>query len=235
MLLKTITLAGFKSFRKRIELPLSDRTTVLIGPNDHGKTNALSAIERLNPESKFEPSEVNDRFGDKDEAYLSYTLSLSHPEVKLLTEQVVNSESYQKANQGEVSDPSAVAVADTATQFASVTKVHEWLTQLITTRKIDVIRYCEKPLQVKLDELPEVWRPSLSALILDSLPKVILFKADALRQLPDTVDASGLQSNEVMQGVFRLAEIWDDRENLLAGNTRRNHDALRDASETLTS
>jgi predicted ATP-dependent endonuclease of OLD family len=97
-----------------------------------------------------------------------------------------------------------------------------------------VIRYCEKPPQVKLDDLPEVWRPSVSALILSYLPKVILFKAATLSQLPDTVDLSGLQSNEVMQGVFRLAGIWDQREDLLTGNTRKNQDALRDASEALT-
>ena len=38
-----------------------------------------------------------------------------------------------------------------------------------------------------------------------------------------------------MQGVFRLAGIWESRERLLGGNTRRNQDELRDASERLTS
>jgi recombinational DNA repair ATPase RecF len=108
MLLKTITLAGFKSFRKRTDLPLSNRTTVLIGPNDHGKTNALSAIERLNPEAKFELTEVNDRFHRKDDAYLSYTLSVSPAEVDALSNQVFASEGFKTAKQTEQVDPSTV-------------------------------------------------------------------------------------------------------------------------------
>src|SRR6202023_553151 len=178
MLLKTVTLAGFKSFRKRTELPLSDRTTVLIGPNDHGKTNALSAIERLNPESKFELAEVNDQFGGKEDAYLSYTLSVSPSEINALSDQVLNSEGYKTAQQN---DAAAVAATDTNAQSTSAIPVNEWLVRLLKTPKIEVIRYCGKALQVKLDELPEVWRPPLSKLISNSLPKVILFKADTLR------------------------------------------------------
>jgi hypothetical protein len=37
-----------------------------------------------------------------------------------------------------------------------------------------------------------------------------------------------------MQGVFRLAGIWDLRGELLSGNTRQNQDKLREASEALT-
>ncbi|HTZ49809.1 MAG TPA: AAA family ATPase, partial [Verrucomicrobiae bacterium] len=44
-----------------------------------------------------------------------------------------------------------------------------------------------------------------------------------------------LGTNEVMQGVFRLAGIWDLRDKLLAANNRKNEDTLRVASETLTS
>ena len=55
-----------------------------------------------------------------------------------------------------------------------------------------------------------------------------------MRQLPDTVTLSALESNEVMQGVFRLAGVWDLRSELLSGNTRQNQDKLREASETLT-
>jgi predicted ATP-dependent endonuclease of OLD family len=61
VILKSIVINGYKSFRKKIELPLSQRTSVLIGPNDHGKTNALLAVEKLNPEKPFLKDEVNDR------------------------------------------------------------------------------------------------------------------------------------------------------------------------------
>ena len=48
------------------------------------------------------------------------------------------------------------------------------------------------------------------------------------------VDLSGLEQNEVMQGVFRLAEIWEKRQALLSSNSRKNEDELREASKTLT-
>jgi hypothetical protein len=66
------------------------------------------------------------------------------------------------------------------------------------------------------------------------MPKVFLFTPAALRQLPDTVNLSTLEGNEVMQGVFRLAGVWESRGTLLSGNTRQNQDDLREASTTLT-
>ena len=66
------------------------------------------------------------------------------------------------------------------------------------------------------------------------MPKVFLFTPAAPRRLPDTVNLSTLEANEVMQGVFRLAGIWELRQALLSGNTRQNQDNLREASATLT-
>lgn len=77
MLLENLTVSGFKSFRKRTELPISSRTTVLLGPNDHGKTNALVAIQRLEPGKAFESRDLNDQLKNSDEAYLGFTLIMA--------------------------------------------------------------------------------------------------------------------------------------------------------------
>jgi predicted ATP-dependent endonuclease of OLD family len=58
MILKTVDINGYKSFRKRVELHIPSKTAVLIGPNNHGKTNALRAIEKLRLSIvKFQPDQ----------------------------------------------------------------------------------------------------------------------------------------------------------------------------------
>src|SRR5580698_1310197 len=64
MLLRAATISGFRSFRKPVEVFFSSRTTVLIGPNDHGKTNVLLAIDKLGAEREFAQQDVNDRISE---------------------------------------------------------------------------------------------------------------------------------------------------------------------------
>ena len=77
MILKSVVISGYKSFRNKVELPIPSRTGILIGPNDHGKTNALLAVEKLNPEKAFLSEEVNDRLPSPESAYISFTLALT--------------------------------------------------------------------------------------------------------------------------------------------------------------
>ena len=66
MILHAARISGFKSFRKPVDVFFSERTTVLIGPNDHGKTNVLLAIEKLSPDKEFPKEEVNDRIREAE-------------------------------------------------------------------------------------------------------------------------------------------------------------------------
>lgn len=51
---------GYRSIRDEIELHLDGRITVLLGANDHGKTNILAALQHLNPDAPFvEPDDLN--------------------------------------------------------------------------------------------------------------------------------------------------------------------------------
>lgn len=236
MLLKKVSISGFKSFRKTVQLPISDRTTILVGPNDHGKTNALQAIDRLNANRPFQSSEVNDHLQGQDTAYISYIFRLAEPEIQALREAAQGS--FQTAKPPQASSTAAQvtqAVADTMSETPDyVVHLRPWLDKLDSAPDIELIRQPEKAVQVKLDVLPEKFRPLVASEVMSRLPNVFLFSPDTLRQLPDTVDLAGLEKNEVMQGVFRLAGIWDDRSRLLSGNTRKNQDELRDASDNLT-
>lgn len=55
MRLKHLTIAGYRSIRERFDLDLDDLVTVILGANDHGKTNLLNALLHLNPDHPFDP------------------------------------------------------------------------------------------------------------------------------------------------------------------------------------
>ena len=61
MLLTKVGITASRSFRKAAGLQLSPRPIILIGPNDHDKTNVRIAIDKLNPERSYASDDVNHR------------------------------------------------------------------------------------------------------------------------------------------------------------------------------
>jgi predicted ATP-dependent endonuclease of OLD family len=51
--LKQVTIAGYRSIRMPTTIHLDPNVTVILGPNDHGKTNCLSALLHLNEGTPF--------------------------------------------------------------------------------------------------------------------------------------------------------------------------------------
>jgi energy-coupling factor transporter ATP-binding protein EcfA2 len=232
MLLSAATISGFKSFRKPVEILFSDRTSVLIGPNDQGKTNVLLAVERLAPDKQFDREDINDRVND-DAAHITYQFTLTDSEltsietgIRQLLEQELNRTAEHHAESSAKTLGELDAVAESPIQ--------QWVKDIQTTRKIEFVRHVGRSLDLRAPALAENVRVALCSVLSPLVPKVFLFSPDVLRQLPDTVTLLSLECNEVMQGVFRLAGIWDLRRELLSGNTRQNHDKLREASEALT-
>ena len=54
MRLSRVEIEGYRSIKEKISLFCDSRITVLLGPNDHGKTNLLEALLHLNPEHSFD-------------------------------------------------------------------------------------------------------------------------------------------------------------------------------------
>jgi predicted ATP-dependent endonuclease of OLD family len=53
MRLRKVSIIGYRSIRERLDLDVDARVTVVLGANDHGKTNLLHAITHLNDDAPF--------------------------------------------------------------------------------------------------------------------------------------------------------------------------------------
>lgn len=86
MKLLKVHVEGYRSVLKPLELVLDPRVTVILGANDHGKTNILSAIQHLNGDRDFAEEDLNWDLADKRDEFpvITYTLTLSLDERRQL-------------------------------------------------------------------------------------------------------------------------------------------------------
>jgi predicted ATP-dependent endonuclease of OLD family len=59
MLLNVVEIVDFLSVKGTIKVNLDRKVTVLLGSNDHGKTNILEAVKHLNDEVPIAEDEAN--------------------------------------------------------------------------------------------------------------------------------------------------------------------------------
>jgi hypothetical protein len=105
MLLKTVTVTGYRSVTKTVELHLDPTVTVILGANDHGKTNILRAITHLNPSDDFSPEDLSwDCEGSSDLPSVEFLFELSNEERTEIVEEIVR---RQELVWRAVSTPSA--------------------------------------------------------------------------------------------------------------------------------
>ena len=83
MKLLQLEIEGYRSIRERVVLHVDEYVTVLLGANDHGKTNLLSAIRHFNTDHGFDPDlDLNLDLGDEPASYpsIKYVLELTAAE-----------------------------------------------------------------------------------------------------------------------------------------------------------
>jgi len=78
MILKRVVVQNFLSFRDRLAIDLDRSITILLGSNDHGKSNLLAALVHLNDEVPITQDECN--WDDLGGPALSFELELTAPE-----------------------------------------------------------------------------------------------------------------------------------------------------------
>jgi hypothetical protein len=178
MILLAATISGFKSFRKPVEIFFSPRTSVLIGPNDHGKTNVLLAIDKLGADKEFSQKDVNDRLRGEQTAHITYRFQVSEAEIhaiesgiKPLLEQEIDSERERFSKLNATDGPDSIdrpqgGSLQSLGSLASGPRIgplKQWWTSAQSSRHIEFVREVGKPLDLRNDVLPDAARAALAS------------------------------------------------------------------------
>lgn len=213
MKLNRAVITGFRSIRNTQKLELDELVTILIGANDHGKSNVLQALLALNDDRPFA---AEDRHWDKSEAAfprVEWHFDLTPAEISSL-----DAEGKHRAQVEDNGRPS----------FASTTA------QPLGQDSSTAIYYREglgNPVLATLGRRSPTEQPS--DMLLRMRPRVELF--NALSKISDEVEAFQLEEPEFefMQGILKKANLWDKRDRIFEQSNWSSRQ-LAEASERLT-
>lgn len=229
MVLKSVTIENFLSIRGSVTLNLDHRVTVLLGANDHGKSNLIAALEHLNPENPLRDEDINwDAEEAGDGVSLTYRFELSPDERDALLP-LVRSQIEQLA---AIADAAAVddklAAAENVESFARIDS------QLVNGSTIELDRTgTGQALSIQqwyLHGLPQ----DLNRWFQQNVPRVELFKALST-EIQDAVTAAQIVTNEFefLQGIFYYAGLDPLNSEKLFQQTDATERALDRASARL--
>jgi len=221
MKLTKIEIEGFRSVRECQTLHIDPSVTVLIGANDHGKTNLLEAIRCINGDRPFTEKDKNWDTDDPSNVKTTFYFTLDPEEIKEIQELAVAEIKKQPAD-------STKPPAETTKDGIDVPAPSE-LEKCILVRSGLAGKF--------------VWlRPGNSILdykpVLDymnnHLPRIELFEPVA-SNIKDSISLAELikPENEFMQGIFRKAGIWEHKD-VIFSQTPRTEKLLSEASQKLT-
>lgn len=209
MRLKKVNLTGYRSIKKEEILLLDDKITVLIGANDHGKSNLLSAIQCLNDESTIKPEEKNWDLSVDSLVQIKWHFSITEEIQAKLDELSIKEDNASPNN-----------VAET---FFPINKSGEIVYLRNSTTNT-----------VKVESLPLKIPLSKENNVLQFRPRIELFESPTTN-LTDKINLSQLTQPqyEFMQGIFRLAGIWGKKDEIFSQNDKTSK-ILDAASAKLT-
>lgn len=207
MKLRKVIIKGFKSVKDSIELLIDDKVSVLIGANDHGKSNLLQAISKLNND-KFLPDDANWDVDQEFSICIHWHFKLEDGEL----DEFGPSISLPETNE------------DGSSKFLPVNETGE----LVFSRDslLSNLQVLSTPFNIPVQREGE---------LINLRPKVELFSSPVTTNLKDSVTLSQLTTPEFefMRGVFHLAGLWEYR-NIIFTQNPRTSKLLDEASERLT-
>ena len=251
MRLTRVEIEGYRSIGRKVDIRVERDVTILIGANDHGKTNILSAIEHLNPDKQFAPdTDLNwDRVNQSEEfPCLTFHLQLEESDraaiAALSTPPEPASSAPPEAPAGPTAAPSQAPTVHVAPapegpnqpsdgaedQPASEAnhlplQVHEIPEVLIVQRKgiTGATQYVAGDVPLSL----------LEAFAKENLPRVEIIRPQ--EKIPDAVTVEDLaeKSHEFMRGILYYAGIDPDEASELFTQDDVSMKQLKEASVTL--
>lgn len=231
MQLKQLTVQGFRSVKKEETLRVDDKITILIGANDHGKSNLLEAIQCLNDDRKLVPDDRNWDLPTDGKAVLYWHFK---PDAELMAE--LRKFEIQPQLVPAAPLDATPSTPDGATPMAAAsTLLVEEVKSLPLNDEAKIVFYRDSSVnEVKVASLPIKVPVSKEPDILKLRPRVELFTPPT-NNLTDEISLAELTTDkfEFMQGIFRLAGLWEVKDTIFA-QTDKNSKLLDEASGRLT-
>jgi predicted ATP-dependent endonuclease of OLD family len=230
MQLNFVEMEGFRSVRGKLSLFVEANVTVILGPNDHGKTNLLAAISFLNDDNKFEAeNDLNWDLEGQGERFpsLRFHFSLAEHERK----ELCDVENEIRKSQAEAKTAGAVATGSEAVPATE----NVLLEEPIALKDVpETAQFYRQGVASTLNL--EGWQDFYDDVITklrSYLPRAEIIKP--YDRISDTVTAAELtgDKNEFMRGIFYYAGLDPDNAADLFEQNDRTERTLQKASETL--
>lgn len=213
MRLQRVEIEGYRSIRNRVEFHVDPNVTVLLGANDHGKTNILNAVRHLNPDVPFKVDlDLNwDRPDQARFPEIVWHFVLDDREHRELVARVRSSLAEPADKKDEPAETTtAQPTGEASAQSAPAEPVHV-LEQVSAELEPSVgreLRVTRRGI-AGVPEVQVLGVPTDLALKFwtNERPRVVLIKAQ--ESLPDAVTFDDLkkESHEFMRGIFYYAGL----------------------------
>lgn len=263
MKLQKADVKGYRSIRERLSVFIEPSVTVVLGPNDHGKTNLLNALLHLNSDLAYDKDDLNWDCADTPESLPEVTgeFLLSDSERAWLLKNENDARKYvndlilerDSESDDEDSSPPIAEPATSPPPADGSTPPPPPPAPEVTEEEEDYSDLPDEPLEMmKLDDVPTsitLRRSGLSGEVeesgLDSLQSEVrdqfskffprLELIDPITKLSDSVSVKELGNggNEFMRGIFYYAGLDPDDSDDLFEQSDRTQMAITRASEQL--
>lgn len=243
MKLSRVTVHGYRSVSEKVSLVLDPVVTVLLGANDHGKTNLLDAIQLLNPDVGIDPErDLNwDLANDVDYPFVQYEFQLSDDDRQKLLEiaQAMLDEaaaSEPKTAVAQTPDPTAIAPAlepssgDPEAPSEPARAATLTIADLPSVAIGSISGVSKKIVFQKAEKLPN---GSVTKFMAANTPRIEIIRSKDT--VPDSTTLAALMTDEheFMRGIFYYAGLEQDEFVGLFAQTDSTLMRLERASEVL--
>lgn len=193
MFLTSVETTDFLSVKDTLKIAIDRKITVLLGSNDHGKSNILRALQHLNNDQPITADEAN--WDAAAPPTIKYTFSLTKEEQRDWAEIVVKELSATSPAEGDASTDSGEAKTVSVRSPIPTTQLKLTLSGIGTQLQLE---------EAHINPLSE----PVTAFLAKYKPRVEMFK-NLGGSLQDSVSSSELVKDdfEFMQGLFFYAGV----------------------------